>query len=53
MKFIAYNPFVKQQRTDKGFKVEFEVSEDQYNVIKELPLMQDQELEITIKQKDG
>lgn len=50
MKFIVYNPFVKQLRADKGWRIEFDVSEDQYDMIKELPKLQEKTLEITIKE---
>lgn len=54
MKFTAFNPFIKQLRADKGWRVELDISEDQYDKIKELPKLQDKTLEITIKEiEDG
>lgn len=48
IKFQAFDPLVKQLRSDKGFRIELEVSQDQYNLIKDLPNLQDQILDITI-----
>ena len=54
MKFQGFNPFIKQLRSDKGWRVEFDVSEDNFDVIKDLPKLQDKVLEITVKEvKDG
>lgn len=50
--FIGYNPFIRQSRTDKGFKVEFEVSQDQYQKIMELPLLQEKTLKISVELKE-
>jgi HSP20 family molecular chaperone IbpA len=47
--FKAFNPLVKQLRTDKGFRVELDVDESQYEIIKELPKFQDKVLEVTIE----
>ena len=41
LKFRAYNPYIKQLSTDKGWRVEFDVSEDEYDSIKDLPKLQD------------
>jgi len=51
--FLAFNPIVKQLRTDKGFRVELDVSQDQYDVIKELPKLQDVILKIDIDVNGG
>ena len=51
--FKGYNPYIKQLRTDKGWRVEIEVSQDQYDLIKDLPKLEAIELEITIKAKNG
>lgn len=48
IKFQAYNPFIKQLRTDKGWRVEVDVSEDQYDAIKDLPKLQDKILQVLI-----
>lgn len=54
MKFKAYAPFIKQLRTDRGWRVEFDVSEDQYELINKLPLIpEDTLLEITVETDDG
>ena len=53
IRFKGYNPFIKQLRTDKGWRVELEVSQDQYDLIKDLPKLEAIELEITIKAKNG
>lgn len=50
--FKAYNPFIRQLRTDKGWRVEFEVSQDEYDVIKELPKLGEKMLSITIEDCD-
>lgn len=49
IKFQGFNPFIKQIRSDKGWRVEFDVSEDQYDLIKELPKLGDTILNITIE----
>lgn len=51
IKFTAYNPFIKQQRSDKGWRVELDVSQDQYDLIKELPKLEDRSLSVTIEDK--
>jgi len=48
MKFKAYNPFIKQMRTDRGFRIELDVSQDEYDNIKDLPKLQDKVLDINI-----
>lgn len=50
--FKGFNPFIKQLRADKGWRVEFDVSEDQYDAIKELPKLAETMLIITID-KEG
>lgn len=54
IKFRGNDPMIKQLRADKGFRVEIEVSQDQYDIIKELPTpkFQDKNLEITIKEEE-
>lgn len=52
IKFKGYNPFVKQMRTDKGFRVELDVSEDEYDNIKDLPKLQGKLLEVTFEIKE-
>ena len=49
IKFQAFNPFIKQLRTDKGWRIELDVSQDQYDTIKELPKFDEQILNITIE----
>ena len=49
LKFIAYTPMIRQLKTDKGWVVSFDVSQTDYNVIKELPNYQETQLEISVK----
>ena len=48
--FKAYSPLIKQLRTDKGWRVEFDVSEDSYDFIKELPKLGEKVLIITVEE---
>ena len=48
---IAYNPFIKQLRSDKGYRVEFDVSESDYDNIKDLPKLQDVILKVRVEVK--
>ena len=49
IKFKGYAPLIRQLRTDKGWRVEIDVSQDQYDAIKELPKVPDESiLDITI-----
>ena len=50
IEFEGYNPFIRQLRTDKGWRVEIEVSQDQYDKIKNLPKIQDKRLKISIEE---
>ena len=50
IEFEGYNPYIKQLRSDKGWRVEIEVSQDQYDRIKELPKIQDKRLKINIEE---
>lgn len=47
--FDAYDPFIKQTRSDKGWRVELSVSQDQYDLIKDLPSFDGYLLKITIE----
>jgi hypothetical protein len=47
--FKAYNAFIKQLRTDHGWRVEFDVSQDQYDKIKDLPKMEEKIFNIKIE----
>ena len=53
MTFQGANPFLKQSKADRGWTVSFEVSQDQYDLIKDLPTpqFQDQMLRITVEQE--
>jgi hypothetical protein len=53
MKFIGFDPFIRQNRTDKGFRVEINVSQDQYDQIKDLVKLQEKILEIEINEQPG
>jgi hypothetical protein len=48
MKFTAYNPYIKRLRSDGGFRLEFDVSETEYDMIKDLVKQQGVPLEIEI-----
>lgn len=37
MLFKASEPYIKQSKVDKGWTVSFQVSQDQYDQIKDLP----------------
>jgi len=52
MNFRAFNPFIKQLRTDKGWRVEFDVPEIDYDKIKDIPKLQDKVLIITVELED-
>lgn len=49
IQFKAYNPFLKQLRTDKGFRIELDISQDQYDIIKDLPKLDEHILNVTIE----
>ena len=50
--FKAYSPFIKQLRSDRGWRVELEVSQDQYDAIKELPKLEERVLKVTIEEEN-
>lgn len=50
MRFKATDPFIRQNRADKGFKVEFIVDQSEYDTLKELPKMQDKLLIVTVEE---
>lgn len=52
VKFLGFDPFIKQLRTDKGWRVEIDVPEEEYKNIKDLPSMQGKILEVQIKIAD-
>ena len=49
MKFKAYNLFLKTMRSDKSFRVEMDISLDEYDNVKELPKMAEGIYEVEIK----
>ena len=53
IKFIGFDPFIRQLRADKGWRITIEVPQSEYDKIKELPGFQDQELRITIDDQGG
>ena len=53
IKFRAYNPFIKQLRTDRGWRVELEVSQDQYDYIKDLPKLDGEVFDVELYQLDS
>ena len=52
IEFEGYNPFIKQLRADKGWRVEFDISQNEYDKIKDLPKVQGKILKISIKVLD-
>lgn len=48
MTFLGYNLFLKAFR-DKGFRVEIDISEDQYDAVKDIPKMPEGIYKITIE----
>ncbi len=48
IEFTAYNPYIKQLRTDRGWCVEFDVSETDFDNIKDLPKLAETVLEISV-----
>lgn len=51
--FAAFSPFIKQLRSDKGWRVELDIPEVEYDKIKELPKFQDRLLKVTIELEDA
>ena len=49
IEFQGYDPFIRQLRSDKGWWVEIEVSQDQYDIIKELPKLEGVSLKVIIE----
>ena len=47
--FLAYGPFIKQLRSDRGWRVEFDIAETTYDQIKDLPKLQEKILKITVE----
>ena len=50
IEFEGYDPFIKQLRSDKGWRLEIDISQNEYDKIKELPKFQDKRLKITIEE---
>jgi len=50
IEFEGYNPFIRQLRTDKGWRVEFDISQNDYDKIKDLPKIQEKRLKIAIEE---
>lgn len=48
--FEGYNPFIRQLRTDKGWRVEIDISQSEYDKIKNLPKIQEKRLKINIEE---
>ena len=49
IKFTAFDPWIKQLRADRGWRVEFDVPQSEYDKIKDLPNFQDVELEVEVR----
>lgn len=47
--FNAYNPSLKYLISDKSVRVSFETSQDQYNIVKEIPNLPEGLYRITIE----
>ena len=50
IEFEGYDPFIKQLRSDKGWRLEIDISQNEYDKIKERPKFQDKRLKITIEE---
>lgn len=50
--FKATSPFIKQRKSDKGWIVEFEVDQSQFEVIRALPTSEYEGKVLTIEVKD-
>ena len=51
MDFTGYNPHIAQLRSDRGWRVTFDVSESDYDNIKDLPKLQDVILKVKVEVK--
>lgn len=49
IEFQGYNIFLKNMRTDKGHRIEIDVSQDQYDNIRDLPKLVEGVYKITIE----
>ncbi len=47
--FIAFDPWIRQLRTDRGWRVTLDVPQSEYEKIKELPNFQDVDLVVEVK----
>lgn len=50
--FNGYNPILQFLRTDKSVRVTFDVSMDQYNNIKDIPLLSEGMYKVTLTKLD-
>jgi len=50
-KFRGYNPTLQFMKTDKSFRVIIDVSLDEYNNIKDIPLLPEGVYEVELKQE--
>ena len=49
IRFVGYNIFLKQMRTDKGFRVEIDVSQDEYKNLVEIPTLPEGLYKVTLE----
>lgn len=49
IKFQAYNPSLKYLVSDKSVRVSFETSQDQYDIVKEIPNLPEGVYEVTVR----
>lgn len=49
IQFQGFNAFIKQIRSDRGWRIEIDVAENMYDVIKDIPKLGDKLLNITIE----
>ncbi len=53
MEFKAYNLFLKTMRSDKSFRVEMDISLDEYDNVKDIPKMVEGVYKIVISPEIG
>lgn len=48
IKFKGYSPTLQFMRTDKSIRVSFDISLDEYNNVKDIPLLPEGMFEVTV-----
>lgn len=51
--FIGSQPFIRQLRSDKGWRIEIDIDQSQYDKIKDLPNYQEELLKVIIQKYDS